>query len=298
MRKVVGLILGLLPISVYAECVPVPDCASIGYTETSCEGGSLKCPFDTSRLLCVPCDSSFRFSCVGENIVSAVGSACNGKYASCTCVEGATFINGECVCNNSCNTIGNILYSDYSCNSCIIENKTPVGVVVYADNTKRIARYLENKSASWVNNLTDADGNILVSKNTAVTGLSMFATADEAVLDFDGFNNTKLIADFFGEDISGGASIDCYRYAPDSLPETKNKWYLPALGELSNYIYKNQSVIDKTLQMLGKTKLNYLRHWSSSQYSAGHAWYHIFYGNEYIHSAKNDPLYADCLLAF
>ena len=59
----VGLVLGLIPISAYAECVPVPDCASIGYTETSCDGDSLKCPFDNTKLKCFPCDSSFRYAC-------------------------------------------------------------------------------------------------------------------------------------------------------------------------------------------------------------------------------------------
>ena len=48
----------LIPLITNAECVPVPDCASIGYTETSCDGDSIKCPFDTTKLKCIPCDSS------------------------------------------------------------------------------------------------------------------------------------------------------------------------------------------------------------------------------------------------
>ena len=47
--------------AVHAECTPAPDCASIGYTETSCETTSLKCPFDTSKLYCLPCDTSFKY---------------------------------------------------------------------------------------------------------------------------------------------------------------------------------------------------------------------------------------------
>ena len=35
-------------------CKPVPTCAELGYTETSCSGDSLKCPFDTTKLYCVP----------------------------------------------------------------------------------------------------------------------------------------------------------------------------------------------------------------------------------------------------
>ena len=33
-------------------CIPKPDCADMGYTETSCNGGALKCPFDTTKLFC------------------------------------------------------------------------------------------------------------------------------------------------------------------------------------------------------------------------------------------------------
>ena len=69
-----------------AECVPQPNCASIGYTETSCETQAVKCPFDSSKLYCLPCDSKYQYSCsgVGE---SGSGSGCKGKYESCTCAD-------------------------------------------------------------------------------------------------------------------------------------------------------------------------------------------------------------------
>ena len=98
----------------HAECVPTPDCASIGYTATSCETASLKCPFDTSKLYCLPCDSSYKYDCSGANITGGVGSACGGKYVSCSCSGGGTFNNG--VCPQSC-TVGMIYYSDKSCSS-------------------------------------------------------------------------------------------------------------------------------------------------------------------------------------
>ena len=40
---------------VKAACTPTPDCASIGYTETSCETDYLACPFDSTKLKCMPC---------------------------------------------------------------------------------------------------------------------------------------------------------------------------------------------------------------------------------------------------
>ena len=68
--------------TVKAECVPTPDCASIGYTATSCDGDSIKCPFDTSKLFCLPCDSSYQYSCNGTG-QKGKGTACNGKYVEC-----------------------------------------------------------------------------------------------------------------------------------------------------------------------------------------------------------------------
>ena len=57
-----------------AACTPTPECASIGYTETSCEGASLKCPFDITKLKCMPCDSSFRYDCSGFGTQRRVNS--------------------------------------------------------------------------------------------------------------------------------------------------------------------------------------------------------------------------------
>ena len=83
--KIGVAVIGLVPFNVYGECTPTPDCASIGYTETSCETDYLACPFDSTKLKCIPCDSSYRYDCSGDNITGGTGSACGGKYASCEC---------------------------------------------------------------------------------------------------------------------------------------------------------------------------------------------------------------------
>ena len=113
----------------HAECTPAPDCASIGYTETSCETISLKCPFDTSKLKCFPCDSTFRYTCSGDNITGGVGSTCNGKYASCECSGGYIWSGNACEDKPDC-TVGMIYYSDKSCSSNYDSSKTAIGVVV------------------------------------------------------------------------------------------------------------------------------------------------------------------------
>ena len=77
----------LLSTTAHAECTPAPDCANMGYTETFCEGDSLKCPFDISKLFCIPCDTSFKYDCSDTGEIG-VGYSCNNKYAACTCSSG------------------------------------------------------------------------------------------------------------------------------------------------------------------------------------------------------------------
>ncbi len=41
-----GTSLSFLPTLTFAQCVATQDCATLGYTETSCNGGKgVKCPF-------------------------------------------------------------------------------------------------------------------------------------------------------------------------------------------------------------------------------------------------------------
>ena len=237
MKKVAGLILGLIPVSVYAECVPVPDCASIGYTETSCDGGSIKCPFDTSKLKCIPCDSSFRFACTGENVTGGIGNVCNGKYVTCSCDEeaGYYFQNGECICDTSCSA-GNIYYSDGSCSSCLEENKTAVGIVV---KDKELIMSLDTGTTSWsADNQTDLP-NIINYE---------YGSKD----DYAGQENTLAIVEYYGTDadVDKFAGIYCYKYAPDGLKNSAGNWYLPAVGELYSYWFKNYNSVENAFNKL------------------------------------------------
>ena len=91
----------------YAECTPAPDCVELGYTETSCNGGFVRCPFDINKLFCLPCDSSYKYDCSGDNITGGVGSVCNGKYIECeyectSPVNGKTYWGGSNNIEHSC----------------------------------------------------------------------------------------------------------------------------------------------------------------------------------------------------
>ena len=222
MKKILPLLI-LTPTLANAECTPAPDCASIGYTETYCETKSVKCPFDTSKLFCVPCDSSYQYTCSGENIIGGVGSSCGGKYASCECSStDYIFSNGSCVCDTSCK-VGAIYYSDGSCSSCVDTTKTAVGIVV-KDN--ELIASLDLVLKQWsINNIN-------------IEELTEPADENEAKIDMSGMENTRAIVNYYGVDTNPdtNAAVYCYNYAPSGMEHTKNQWYLPASGELYTYM--------------------------------------------------------------
>ena len=250
MKNILPLLL-LTPITTNAECTPTPDCASIGYTQTSCEGDSLKCPFNTTMLKCMPCDSSFKYTCDGENVASVVGSACGGKYVSCECVAGAVFNNGACICDTSC-SVGNIYYSDKTCSSCLDNTKIPIGIVV-KDNEIIIAN--DRPNIPW----------------GSVGEISGLGTSLDT--DYNGQHNTDLIvATLTNDTISTSGAVYCNEYSPTGMENTKGKWYMPAAGELRDYLYSNITKIHSTSNKLGlKSIYNWC--WTSTSLNANYSYY-------------------------
>ena len=90
----IGTSLSFIPNLTFAQCVATQDCETLGYTETSCNGGKgVKCPFGnkwaclTSEEECLnlACDKlGFTYTCTGTG-EKGVGNDCNGKYQGCTC---------------------------------------------------------------------------------------------------------------------------------------------------------------------------------------------------------------------
>ena len=132
---ILGTSLSFLPQLTFAQCVATQDCQTLGYTETSCNGGKgVKCPFGnwwaclTSEEECLnlacdklgfaytctgngekgvgndcngkyqgcTCDSSYQYTCTGTGYSDGVGAACNGKYTSCTCASNYEWKDGSC----------------------------------------------------------------------------------------------------------------------------------------------------------------------------------------------------------
>ena len=106
MQKISFLLLGtslsLIPNLTFAQCVATQDCETLGYTETSCNGGKgVKCPFG-NKWACIGITTEqcselgFTYTCSGTGYSGGSGSACGGKYAACTCANGYEWKNGAC----------------------------------------------------------------------------------------------------------------------------------------------------------------------------------------------------------
>ena len=133
-----GTSLSLIPNLTQAQCVATTDCASLGYTQTSCPNGKgIKCPFGNT-FACPATDESvcdkngFKYECKGSNEKPG-DYACSGKFNACKCQSGYTWKDGKCSSGMSDCVVGAIYYADDTCSTNLIENKFPLGVVVYAD---------------------------------------------------------------------------------------------------------------------------------------------------------------------
>ena len=136
----IGTSLSLIPQTINAQCVATQDCATLGYTETSCSGGSgVKCPFG-NKWACFKSDSEicndlgFTQTCTGTNQTGGVGKACDGKYSECTCATGYIWNDSSQKCEydtqSNC-VIGALYYADGTCSNDYISSKKLLGIVIY-----------------------------------------------------------------------------------------------------------------------------------------------------------------------
>lgn len=125
-----GASLSLIPDLSAAQCVATQDCATLGYTETSCNGGKgVKCPFgnkwccfeteeEIKETLCP--ELGFKFDCLGEGYTGGSGKDCNGKYAACICSLGYKWDKERCQKEILTGPDGNV----YKCNGKVVGVKT------------------------------------------------------------------------------------------------------------------------------------------------------------------------------
>ena len=264
---------------IMAQCTENTDCASLGYTETSCPDGGLKCPLG-NYWYCPgeQCSPDYQYTCSGTGYTGGSGETCNGKYKSCTCADGYEWKNGTCQeilkpewgkCNGSaknCN-IGDILYSDRTCSPQRISGKTPIAVVVYKSSDGNCAQAMALKSIG--NYMWGGYG-------TKVPGLSNIATEQAASTDYQSRTNTVFIM-AAGDKSTYPAAWAAHEYRMAGT--NAGDWCLPAAGIVFR-IKKSMLTINAGFVLAGGDQLETSSSlWSSSEYDSHFAWYSNF--NDY-----------------
>ena len=267
LAAIAGAILMFGAGAVQADCVATPDCESLGYRETSCVGGGVKCPWDTSKMYCNPnmCSLTLTKEECAEQCREVGEQSCvkNGVtyYAQCgvsKCPEGQGCKAGACVtCDNTC-AVGNMLYSDFTCSSCLLNDKTPIGIIAYSSGSMRLAVQLDTtESKPWSNTLVDI-------AEIANTASSTYKT------EFNGKSNAQAWVNKYGTDKGSYAAGYCYNYSTDGTG--KGQWFLPSGGEMTAVLQTNRTKIAQGLTTAGGKAFQSGNHWTSSERSASEAW--------------------------
>ena len=226
-----------------AACIKTPTCSSLGYeSTTSCSGG-LKCPFGNA------------WNCTLINKINSITTQITNLTTKITTLEEKIVTIENSVSSSNC-VIGDILYSDMSCNANVVASKTPIGVVF--DRANRLAIALDMADKRWSDD------------NFDVPTLSNYSSASAAIMDRQGKNHTRVVLEYCK---ANGKSCPAFEYVNSYKTEgtSAGDWYLPAVGEL-HAIYGNKDALNVALGKIGGTKLGTNHHWSSSENSYGYAW--------------------------
>ena len=228
-----------------AACIQTPSCSSLGYSSSSSCTGGTKCPFGNY------------WNCTGPNNTNKITELTN----KITTLETKVNELSKDAATANCK-IGDILYSDMSCNTNVVASKTPIGVIF--DITNKLAIGLNQSSFELKWSTTRFD----------VPGLSNITSSSAVTADWQGKNNTRVVLEYCK---AKGKSCPAFEYVNSYKTEgtIAGDWYLPAMGEL-NAIYGNKAVLNIALGKIGGTKLGTDYYWSSSEYSINYAWYLSF----------------------
>ena len=276
----IGTSLSLIPNLTSAQCVATQDCATLGYTETSCSGGSgVKCPFG-NKWACFKSESEikdqlctelgFTQTCTGTNQTGGGGKACNGKYNYCSCADGYVWQNGTCKSSepdySGC-VIGALFYSDNTCSDKLENSKTLLGVVIYEKSASQMG---------WIMTVKPIQTGIMWGvDSTNIPGLTDYTSTPTDIQ--ASCTNTDVIT-AYGSSSKYPAAWAAKNYKPTGTPSGKS-WCLPSGGLLNNinnsvnFAKVNAGITTAEGKKIGfGTSYSYENVWSSSEYSSKYAW--------------------------
>ena len=282
----IGTSLSLIPQTINAQCVATQDCATLGYTETSCSGGNgVKCPFG-NKWACFKSESEicndlgFTLTCTGSNQTGGGSKICNGKYNYCSCADGYVWQNGTCKSSepdySDC-VIGALYYSDGTCSNDYISSKKLLGIVIYEKSASQngwvMTQVMTHKpiatSIAWSTEYVDISGLTNCKSTSCLTDIQASCT-----------NTDKITA-------QGNSSKYPAAWAAKNYKKGGKTWCLPSGGLLKNAldnsanftkfnaaVYKIQaSAGTSAATILGNVSGGYEYVWLSCEYSDGSAWF-------------------------
>ena len=216
-----ALVLGLSGVA-EAACIQTPTCSSLGYTSSSSCTGGIKCPFGNA------------WNCTASENKTELTNKITELEKQLTEIK--RHIN-----SSSCQ-VGNILYSDFTCNSYVVANKTPIGVVF--DIVNNLAVALEQKEkVAWS------------TTNFDIPALMPYVDYKS---DYEGKKNTKAIYDYCKANNKSCPAVE-YAYTYKTEGTSEGDWYLPAYLELES-LMNNEDAINKSLGLLHSTIIDTYRH--------------------------------------
>ena len=244
---------GLLCSVAEAACIQTPTCSSLGYTSSSSCDGGIKCPFGNAWN-CTASDLSTQITELTNKITEQTNKITEITNKITTIEEKIVTIENGASSSNC--RIGDILYSDKSCDPDVVASKKPIGVVF--DRAHRLAIALDTARKAWSDEYFD------------VPTLSNYTSDSAVIADWQGKKNTQIVLEYCK---ANGKSCPAFEYVNSYKTEgTKaGDWYLPSIGELSA-IYGNMGVLNTALGKIGGTELSTGWHWSSSEGTNNRAW--------------------------
>ena len=241
---IVGVMIGG---NTWAQCVSTQDCTALGYTETSCPNGGVKCPFG-NKWICInsgitpeQCtELGFTQTCTGTNQTGGAGKACNGKYNICKCAANLTWNTDtkSCEANTANCVIGALYYSDGTCSQDKLSSKTLLGVVIYEKSANQ---------NGWIMTVKPVKTGIAWGVYGTTTGITDKAVSASCT------NTQKLVA----KGSRFAAANAANNYKPTGTPSGKS-WCLPShdlLNNLNNSV--NFAKVNAGITTAGGTKLGY-----------------------------------------